>query len=97
MTSNLGSFLRLTILTRTPSRVNHSANTKPVGPAPTMRTSVSRIDDALIVENRVQVWYRLLKTQEHIVGSAPASTRILAISKVQFEATVFSTVSPILS
>jgi hypothetical protein len=44
-----------TILTGTLSCVNHSANTKPVGPAPTMRTSVSRIIDALIAESRFQV------------------------------------------
>src|ERR1700756_2846256 len=36
------------ILTRTPNRVSHSANTKPVGPAPTIRTSVSRLDDGCI-------------------------------------------------
>ena len=30
-----------TILTRTPSRVSHRASTRPVGPAPAMRTSVS--------------------------------------------------------
>lgn len=31
------------MLTRPPGRVSHEANTKPVGPAPTMRTSVSPV------------------------------------------------------
>src|SRR5207302_3663285 len=42
-----GSAFSSTLLTRTPRRVSHRANTRPVGPAPTMRTSVSRIDDDL--------------------------------------------------
>src|ERR1700736_2912721 len=37
------------IRTRTPSLVSQRANTKPVGPAPTMRTSVSRLGDAFTV------------------------------------------------
>ncbi len=47
--SSPASAVLSTILTRTPNRVSHRANTKPVGPAPTMRTSASRIDDAVIV------------------------------------------------
>src|ERR1700674_384613 len=43
-----GSAVLSTILTRTPSRVSHRASTRPVGPAPTMRTSVSLLDDAFI-------------------------------------------------
>src|SRR5439155_25988322 len=45
-----GSAVLSTIRTRTPSRVSHRANTRPVGPAPMMRTSVSRIDDASIIK-----------------------------------------------
>jgi hypothetical protein len=37
-----------TMRTRTPSRVSHSASTSPVGPAPTTRTSVSRLVRSLI-------------------------------------------------
>lgn len=36
------------ILTRTPSLASHKASTKPVGPAPTIRTSVSQVEGAVI-------------------------------------------------
>ena len=36
-----GSEVLSIIRTRTPSRISHSPNTSPVGPAPTTRTSVS--------------------------------------------------------
>ena len=47
-----GSAVLSTILTRTPSRVSHRANTKPVGPAPTIRTSVLGVDDFCIVSDQ---------------------------------------------
>ena len=50
-----GSAVLSTILTRTPSRVSHRANTRPVGPAPTMRTSVSRVERGV---HRLESWRR---------------------------------------
>src|SRR3984893_652512 len=47
-----GSAVLSMTLTRTPSRVSHRANTKPVGPAPTIRTSVLGVADEGIVSDQ---------------------------------------------
>ena len=53
-----GSAVLSTIRTRMPSRVSHSANTKPVGPAPTMRTSVFSVNEGCIWFDRTATSYR---------------------------------------
>src|SRR5258705_6737053 len=43
------------IRTRTPSRVSHRANTKPVGPAPTIRMSLFSVKDTFLSSRRYPI------------------------------------------
>src|SRR6202041_3433563 len=46
-----------TIRKRVPRRASQSASTSPVGPAPTMRTSVSDVDEEFIVRGHARFRY----------------------------------------
>src|SRR4051794_37575254 len=61
-----GSEVLSTMRTRMPSRVSHRANTKPVGPAPTMRTSVSFSATTFLIQYGT---HRFLHAESQVRGS----------------------------
>src|SRR5438105_795476 len=70
------------IRTRTPRRVNQRANTNPVGPAPTIKTSVPGVDDPFIVQAlsreialRLNHPRRAIEPDQALIGSFPLYSR----------------------